>query len=51
MTISYTVIKLESMHNNRSLWNYVLYLFITRVTSDHVFSEAVNIHYTHQKDC
>lgn len=51
MTISYTVIKVESMHNNRSLRNYILYLFLTRVTSDHIFSEAVNIHYTHQKDC
>lgn len=49
MTISDTVFKLESMRNSRSLWNYILYLFITRVTSDHIFSEAVNIHYTHQK--
>lgn len=50
MTISHTVIKLKSMHKNRSLWNYILYLFITRVTSDHIFSEAFTFHYAHEED-
>lgn len=51
MTISSAVIKLESMHNNRSLWNYLLSLFTSRVTSDRILSEAINIHYTHAKAC